>query len=74
QRHNPGCAGGVWYADGRASTGESVYGLYEPGALTPGTRYEKGQLHYVVRDHMGTPRELPKTERHRWRTSVESKQ
>ncbi|HHW7298845.1 TPA: RHS repeat-associated core domain-containing protein, partial [Salmonella enterica] len=34
------------------------YWLYEPGALTPGARYEKGQLHYVVRDHMGTPREL----------------
>ncbi|MDO3891461.1 RHS domain-containing protein, partial [Salmonella enterica] len=46
------------YVDGRAATGESVYWLYEPGALTPGARYEKGQLHYVVRDHMGTPREL----------------
>lgn len=46
------------YADGRTATGESVYWLYEPGALTPGARYEKGQLHYVVRDHMGTPREL----------------
>lgn len=46
------------YADGGAASGESVYWLYEPGALTPGARYEKGQLHYVVRDHMGTPREL----------------
>ncbi|EPJ7088698.1 RHS repeat domain-containing protein [Citrobacter amalonaticus] len=46
------------YADGTAATGESIYWLYEPGALTPGARYEKGQLHYVVRDHMGTPREL----------------
>lgn len=46
------------YADGTAATGESVYWLYEPGALTPGARYEKGLLHYVVRDHMGTPREL----------------
>lgn len=46
------------YADGTAATGESVYWLYEPGALTPGARYENGQMHYVVRDHMGTPREL----------------
>lgn len=46
------------YADGTAATDLSVYWLYEPGALTPGARYEKGQLHYVVREHMGTPREL----------------
>ncbi|EIR7532028.1 RHS domain-containing protein, partial [Salmonella enterica subsp. enterica serovar Llandoff] len=45
-------------ADGTAVVESSVYWLYEPGALTPGARYEKGQLHYVVRDHMGTPREL----------------
>ncbi|EGT0674017.1 hypothetical protein JAF85_004838 [Citrobacter werkmanii] len=46
------------YADGTAAVEHSVYWLYEPGALTPGARYENGQLHYVVRDHMGTPREL----------------
>ncbi|EOT8833098.1 PAAR-like domain-containing protein [Escherichia fergusonii] len=46
------------YADGTAATDRSVYWLYEPGALTPGARYENGVLHYVVRDHMGTPREL----------------
>lgn len=46
------------YADGTAAVESSVYWLYEPGALTPGARYENGQLHYVVRDHMGTPREL----------------
>nr|WP_258134637.1 PAAR-like domain-containing protein [Escherichia fergusonii] len=46
------------YADGTAATDKSVYWLYEPGALTPGARYENGVLHYVVRDHVGTPREL----------------
>ncbi|MDN8602293.1 RHS repeat-associated core domain-containing protein, partial [Citrobacter sp. S2-9] len=46
------------YADGTVATDKSVWWLYEPGALTPGARYENGELHYVVRDHMGTPREL----------------
>lgn len=46
------------YADGTAATDLSVYWLYEPDALTPGVRYENGVLHYVVRDHMGTLREL----------------
>jgi len=46
------------YADGTQAYDESVHWLYTPGALTPLARYEKGQLHYVVSDHMGTPREL----------------
>ncbi|MBF7996280.1 RHS domain-containing protein [Rahnella sp. SAP-29] len=46
------------YADGTPAYGESIHWLYEPGALTPLARREKGQLHYVVSDHMGTPREL----------------
>ena len=46
------------YADGTPAYDESVHWLYTPGALTPLARYEKGQLYYVVSDHMGTPREL----------------
>jgi len=37
---------------------ESIHWLYAPGALTPVAHYEIGQLHYVVSDPMGTPREL----------------
>ncbi|WP_319931352.1 RHS repeat-associated core domain-containing protein [Xenorhabdus santafensis] len=32
--------------------------LYEPGALTPSVRYEKGKLHYVMSGHQGTAREM----------------
>ncbi|MBU9846272.1 PAAR-like domain-containing protein [Rahnella ecdela] len=46
------------YADGTPAYEESIHWLYEPGALTPAARRENGQLHYVVSDHMGTPREL----------------
>ncbi|MBF7993028.1 PAAR-like domain-containing protein [Rahnella laticis] len=46
------------FADGTPAYEESIHWLYEPGALTPLARSEKGQLHYVVSDHMGTPREL----------------
>ncbi|MCS2154605.1 DUF6531 domain-containing protein [Scandinavium goeteborgense] len=46
------------YADGTAAYEESIHWLYAPGALTPVARQEKGKLHYVVSDHMGTPREL----------------
>ncbi|MCS2147573.1 RHS repeat-associated core domain-containing protein [Scandinavium manionii] len=46
------------YADGRAAYEESIHWLYAPGGLTPVARQEKGKLHYVVSDHMGTPREL----------------
>jgi RHS repeat-associated protein len=46
------------YADGTPVYEESVQWLYEPDALTPVARHEKGKLHYVVSDHMGTPREL----------------
>jgi YD repeat-containing protein len=46
------------YADGRPAYEESIHWLYAPGGLTPVARQEKGKLHYVVSDHMGTPREL----------------
>ena len=45
-------------ADGTPARAESVQRLYEPGALTPVARHARGKLHYVVSDHMGTPREL----------------
>ncbi|MDX6048684.1 RHS repeat domain-containing protein, partial [Scandinavium lactucae] len=46
------------YADGTAACEESIHWLYAPGGLTPLARQEKGRLHYVVSDHLGTPREL----------------
>jgi len=46
------------YADGTVAYDEGIQWLYAPGALTPAARHQKGQLHYVVSDHMGTPREL----------------
>ncbi|AVF33732.1 hypothetical protein [Rahnella sikkimica] len=38
--------------DGIPAYEESIHWLYEPGALTPLARSEKGQLHYVVSDHL----------------------
>ncbi|OHT23049.1 hypothetical protein A3Q29_21580 [Providencia stuartii] len=32
--------------------------VYQPGAITPAARYQRGKLHYVVTDHQGTPREM----------------
>ncbi|MCW7550929.1 hypothetical protein OO184_24130, partial [Photorhabdus sp. APURE] len=46
------------YADGTVDYEQSIHWLYEPGALTPSARYEKGQLYYVVSDHQGTVREI----------------
>ena len=46
------------YADGTAAYEESIHWLYAPGGLIPLARQEKGRLHYVVSDHLGTPREL----------------
>ncbi|MCP9266874.1 DUF6531 domain-containing protein [Xenorhabdus sp. XENO-1] len=46
------------YADGEPVEDQRVRWLYEPGALTPSARFEKGKLHYIVSDHQGTPREL----------------
>ena len=46
------------YADGTVAWDKTVHWLYAPGALTPSARYEEGHLHYVVADHLGTPREL----------------
>jgi RHS repeat-associated protein len=46
------------YADGTPAYDASIQWLYAPDALTPTARSEKGRLHYVVSDHMGTPREL----------------
>jgi RHS repeat-associated protein len=46
------------YADGTVAYEQSIHWLYTPGSLTPVARYEQGKLHYVVADHLGTPREL----------------
>ncbi|WP_420883231.1 RHS repeat domain-containing protein, partial [Xenorhabdus indica] len=41
------------YADGTPAENQRVRWLYEPGALTPSARFERGKLHYVVSDHQG---------------------
>ncbi|SIP72321.1 conserved hypothetical protein [Xenorhabdus innexi] len=46
------------YADGTPVEDQRIRWLYEPGALTPAARFERGKLHYVVSDHQGTPREI----------------
>ncbi|WP_211353898.1 RHS repeat domain-containing protein, partial [Xenorhabdus doucetiae] len=46
------------YADGSLALDSRVHWLYEPGALTPSARVEKGKLHYIVSDHQGTVREM----------------
>lgn len=46
------------YADGTVAYDAGIQWLYEPGALVPAARYEKGRLHYLVTDHQGTPREI----------------
>ncbi|MDC9616406.1 RHS domain-containing protein, partial [Xenorhabdus khoisanae] len=46
------------YADGTPAYELSTCWLYQPGALIPSARYEKGKLHYIVSDHQGTPREI----------------
>ncbi|WP_323858894.1 RHS repeat domain-containing protein, partial [Xenorhabdus doucetiae] len=46
------------YADGSLALDSRVRWLYEPGALTPSARFEKGKLHYIVGDHQGTVREM----------------
>ncbi|NDL01687.1 RHS repeat-associated core domain-containing protein, partial [Photorhabdus bodei] len=46
------------YADGTVGYEQSIHWLYEPGALTPSARFEKGRLYYVVSDHQGTVREI----------------
>ncbi|WP_232370354.1 RHS repeat-associated core domain-containing protein [Xenorhabdus lircayensis] len=46
------------YADGTPAYDCSICWLYQPGALVPSARYEKGRLHYIVSDHQGTPREI----------------
>ncbi|MBI6549573.1 RHS repeat protein, partial [Xenorhabdus sp. VLS] len=46
------------YGDGTPVEDQRVRWLYEPGALTPSARFEKGKLHYIISDHQGTPREM----------------
>ncbi|EOE4638715.1 RHS repeat-associated core domain-containing protein [Providencia stuartii] len=46
------------YADGTVAYDAGIQWLYQPEAITPTARYQKGQLHYVVTDHQGTPREI----------------
>ncbi|WP_323856746.1 RHS repeat domain-containing protein, partial [Xenorhabdus doucetiae] len=45
-------------AHGSLALDSRVRWLYEPGALTPSARVEKGKLHYIVSDHQGTVREM----------------
>ena len=46
------------YADGTPVYDAAIQWLYKGDELEPFARYEKGQLHYVVCDQIGTPREL----------------
>ncbi|MTD29424.1 RHS repeat-associated core domain-containing protein, partial [Erwinia sorbitola] len=46
------------YADGTPADEGRIRWLYQPGAVSPFARYERGRLHYVVSDHLGSVREL----------------
>nr|WP_269205454.1 RHS repeat domain-containing protein [Providencia stuartii] len=46
------------YADGTVAYDAGIQWLYQPGAITPTSRYQKGQLHAMVTDHQGTSREM----------------
>ncbi|SUC46341.1 Uncharacterized conserved protein [Providencia stuartii] len=46
------------YGKGTPAYDSQVQWLYEPGAIIPTARYQKGQLHAMVTDHQGTPREI----------------
>jgi len=46
------------YADGTPVYDAAIQWLYKGDEPEPFARYEKGQLHYVVCDQIGTPREL----------------
>ncbi|MEX9783553.1 RHS repeat domain-containing protein [Providencia manganoxydans] len=46
------------YADGTIAYDAGIQWVYQPGAITPAARYQRGKLHYVVIDHQGTPREM----------------
>ncbi|QGU88097.1 HNH/endonuclease VII fold putative polymorphic toxin [Erwinia sorbitola] len=46
------------YADGTPADDGRIRWLYQPGAVSPFARYERGRLHYVVSDHLGSVREL----------------
>ncbi|WP_419210566.1 RHS repeat domain-containing protein [Providencia manganoxydans] len=46
------------YADGTIAYDAGIQWVYQPGAITPAARYQRGKLHYVVTDHQGTPREM----------------
>ncbi|EMS1061981.1 hypothetical protein WKS79_000451 [Providencia stuartii] len=43
---------------GTVACDADIQWLYQPGAITPTARYQKGQLHAMVTDHQGTPREI----------------
>ncbi|EBS7635149.1 DUF4150 domain-containing protein [Salmonella enterica] len=45
-------------ADGKQEDENAVRWIYEPGSFTPLARYEKGQLHYAVKDTTGRVQEL----------------
>ncbi|WP_272577528.1 RHS repeat-associated core domain-containing protein, partial [Providencia sp. PROV264] len=46
------------YADGTVAYDAGIQWLYQPGAITPTARYQKGQLHSMVTDYQDTPREI----------------
>ena len=70
-RHRPGQGGTAWQwegdtiiaeapiaADGTADWDAARHWVYEPGSFRPLAQIDGGALHYVVTDHLGTPREL----------------
>ena len=46
------------YADGTVAYDAGIQWLYQPGAITPTARYQKGKLHSMVTDYQDTPREI----------------
>ncbi|WP_147393159.1 RHS repeat-associated core domain-containing protein, partial [Paracoccus siganidrum] len=45
-------------ADGTVAWDAARHWVYEPGSFRPLAQIERGRLHYIVTDHLGTPREL----------------
>lgn len=45
-------------ADGTVAWEEARHWVYEPGSFRPLAQLQDGRLHYIVTDHLGTPREL----------------
>ncbi|WP_289896337.1 RHS repeat-associated core domain-containing protein [Paracoccus sp. TOH] len=45
-------------ADGSAAWQAARHWVYEPGSFRPLAQVQHGALHYIVTDHIGTPREM----------------